>query len=186
MGYCSLGGSKQQCTPEECAEQGWQYSPTVDGCFLLSVLDDERAILLTATQIYPALTDFRDRILRRTRLGRRFDGYFERFYDEAKEIARSDPELVTDVVWLVTYVGPFVQSMLGQKPYSGAPGETPIGVLATEFRPSTHRVALGVIAKFRAKGSPELKTALDDLEDTLSRFVGLGPVEATRKLREER
>jgi hypothetical protein len=184
MGYCQVGGNTQQCAPEECEEVGGShFDEKKDGCLLLSVLGDERAILLTATQIYPALIEFRERVLPRTPLGRHLLGYFDEFYDEAKDIARSDPELVTDIVWVTTYVSPFVQSMLGQKPYTGSPAETPIGIYATEFRPSAHRALVGVIEKFKAKGSREFVAALEDFERTLSRFVGLGPSEALRELR---
>src|SRR5882757_4508306 len=94
MGYCQVAGSTQACAPEECAEFEGKYFDQPGGiCFLLSLLGDERAVLLTATQIYPALIEFRDHVLRVTPLGRRFSGYFDNFYDEAKRLAGADPEL---------------------------------------------------------------------------------------------
>jgi hypothetical protein len=185
MGYCQVGGSTQPCTPEDCAEFRGKYfdnkSPL--SCFLLSVLGDERAILMTATLIYPAMIQFRDDILLRTPLGRHFVGYVDEFYEEAKRIARKDPALITEIVWLCTYVGPYVQAMLGQKPYADGLGETPIRLLASELRPGTYKAVLSVVNRFKARGSKRFVAALNELEQTLSGFVGLSPEEALRRLR---
>jgi hypothetical protein len=186
MGYCSLGGTKQPCTQEECAEQGWHYSDTVGNgkiCFLLSVLGDERAILITGTMMYPAMIQFRDDIMRRTPLGRRLIAYFDEFYEEAKRLARKDPKLVTEVVWLAIYVSPFIQAMLGQKPVPDSTIETPLSRLASEYRLSTHKAFTSVVNRFKAKGSKKFVAALTDSEKIVSRFVGLTPNEALRELR---
>ena len=187
MGYCQIGGTTQPCTPEECSEFGGGYgdNPVQDGCFLLSVMTDEHSRMMAANFIYPTMLAFRDEICRRTTLGRRFVRYSEEFHDEARDIARKNPELITDLLWLMTYVTPFWQAMLGQRPHSGPPASTPIGVLASEFRPSTYRSILQLTAKLKQHASPRFVIAAKDLEDTLARFVGLTPEEALRELRRD-
>ena len=187
MGYCQVGGNTQACQVEECSEFDGHYFDSPDdhpgGCFLLSVLGDERAILMAGTLIYPAMIQFRDDILRRTPLGRRLIAHFDEFYEEAKNIARKDPKLITEVVWLSTYVSPFLQSMLGQKPVPDSTIETPLSRLASEYRPSTHRAFVSVVNRFKAKGSKKFAKALDDSERILSQFVGLTPAQALHRLR---
>ena len=187
MGYCQVGGSTQPCTQEECSEFGGGYhdEPVQDGCFLLSVMPDEHSKMMAANFIYPTMLAFRDEICRRTPLGRRFVRYSEEFHDEAKGIASQNPELITDLLWLMTYVTPFWQAMLGQTPQSGAQAATPIGVLSSEFRPSTYRSIRELIAKLKQHASPGFVAAADDLEETLARFVGLTPTEALRELRRD-
>jgi hypothetical protein len=187
MGYCQVGGNTQSCTPEDCSEfDGHYFDKPGDfpgGCFLLSVLDDERAILMAGTMMYPAMIQFRDEVMRRTPLGRKLIGYFDEFYEEAKKVARKDPKLVTEVVWLATYVSPFIQTMLGQRVVPESPIETPLSRLASEYRPSTHAAFSSVVARFKARGSKKFAAALDDSEKIISRFVGLSPHEALRELR---
>jgi hypothetical protein len=187
VGYCQIGGSTQPCTQEECAEFGGGYgdNPVGDGCFLLSVMSDEHSKMMAANFIYPTMLAFRDEICQRTPLGRRFVRYSEEFHDEAADIARKNPDLITDLLWLMTYVTPYWQAMLGQKPYSGASAVTPVGVLASEFRPSTYRSVLELIRKLKQHASPRFVTAAADLEETLSRFVGLTPEEALREMRRD-
>lgn len=182
MGYCQVGGNTQPCTPDECAEFG-KYFDKPNGCFLLSVLEDERAILMASTLIYPSMIQFRDEVMRRTPLGRRFIAYFDEFYEEAKAVAAKDPKLVTEVVWLATYISPFIQSMLGQKPVPDSTLDTPLRRLAFEYRPATHKAFVSVIRRFKARASKKFAAALDDSEKIIGRFVGLTPPDALRELR---
>jgi hypothetical protein len=187
MGYCQVGGSTQPCTPEDCSEVGGHHvdkpGDYPGGCFLLSVLGDERAILMTGSLIYPTLIAFRDRVLRRTPVGRTFVTYFDTFYEEAKAIARADPQLVTEIVWLTTYVSPFLQAMMGAVPFDDSVGATPVHILASEYRPGTHRAFVSVLNRFRSHGGKPFVAALNDVERTLDRFIGLTPQEALRLLR---
>jgi hypothetical protein len=187
MGYCQVGGNTQPCTQEECAEAGGNYFDSPDdhpgGCFLLSVLGDERAILMAGTMMYPTMIQFRDEIMRRTPLGRRLIAYFDEFYEEAKKVARKDPKLITEVVWLSVYITPFLQVMLGLKPVPDSTIETPLSRLASQYRPSTHKAFLSVVNRFKAAGSKGFVAALNDSEKIISRFVGLSPNEALTELR---
>jgi hypothetical protein len=187
MGYCQVGGNTQQCSQEDCGEfEGHYFDKPGDfpgGCFLLSVLGDERAILMAGTMMYPAMIQFRDKILRRTPLGRHLIGYFDKFYEEAKVVARKDPKLITEVVWLATYVSPFLQSMLGQKPARSSP-KAPVNRLASQYRPGTHKAFASVVKRFKKAGASEqFATALDDSEQILARFVGMTPNKALRELK---
>lgn len=184
MGYCQVGGSTQPCQPEECAEIGGGYfdEPNGGACFLMSVLGDERAILMAGTLMYPAMIQFRDEIMRRTPVGRHLIAYFDEFYEEAKEVARRDPKLITEVVWLAVYISPLIQTMLGQ-PQVSSPIETPNSRLASQYRPSTHRAFVSVVERFKALASAPFVAALDDSERIVSRFVGMAPDEALREFR---
>jgi hypothetical protein len=101
MVWCYISPSSNEgCDPEACKEVGGKYEPKPGLCFLLSVLDDERAILMASTLMYPAMTQFRDEVLVRYPVGQRMLRYFERFYNEAISIAKQDPDLINDVIWL--------------------------------------------------------------------------------------
>lgn len=186
MGYCQIGGNTQSCTPDDCAEFGGNYvddpSDYPGGCFLLSVLDDERAILMVGTLMYPSMIRFRDDIMRRTPLGRQFIAFFDEFYEEAKVVARKDPGLVTEIVWLATYIAPFIQAMLGEKPTASAV-ETPTSRMASEYRPATHRAFSSVVARLKKGGSKKFGKALDEAERLVARFVGMTPEDALREMR---
>ncbi|HVY76233.1 MAG TPA: hypothetical protein VG890_15495 [Puia sp.] len=183
MGYCKAMSQTTTCTKQDCDEIGANYSDDdPNSCLLLSALKDERAILMTSTLIYPTLIKFREVILRRTPLGRQFVEYFEEFYPEAKSIVLKDPQLVTDLVWLTTYVSPYLQSMLGEKPSTSPEGITAISLLASEFRTGTYKALTSIMHRFRKQGSKKFISALDESEKILGGFVGLSPEESLRKL----
>lgn len=183
MGYCQAGSSTVTCTEIDCKEIGANYSETQPGqCLLLTALKDERAILITSTLIYPSLVKFREGILKKTPLGRHFVDYFSEFYEEAKDIVMEDPKLLTDLVWLTTYVSPFLQAMLGERTSFSSEGITPTTLLASEFRPGTYKALNSVMAQFKTKGSKKFVAALNDAEKILSGFVGLSPEQALKKL----
>ena len=185
MGYCQVGGSTQSCDKETCSEFGGNYfdEDNPQSCFLLSVLRDERAILMAGTMMYPVMIQFRDDVLRRTRLGRKLIAYFDEFYEEAKTIARKDPELVTEIIWLTTYVFPFLQASLGGKPVTDGARETPTSRQASQYLPSTHRAFCSVVERFKRSASKPFAEALDDSERMLAQFVGRSPQETLEELR---
>ncbi len=175
MGYCQVGGSTQACPPDDCKEIGGSHFEDSPGfCLLLSLLKDERSILMTSTLIYPTLIEFRKSVLQETPLGKEWSRYFDRFYEEAKDIARKDRKLVTNIVWLTTYVAPFLQAMLGQKPRNP---------FAARFGQGAYNSFITVMHGFRKRGSKEFVEALDIVEKQIAPFPGMTPREALRELR---
>jgi hypothetical protein len=185
MGWCSVGSRGESCDLATCNEIHGEYKNEPGGCLLLSVLQDERAILMASTLMYPAIMQFRDEVLRTTPIGTRMLGYFDRFYDEAISIAQSDPELVTDIVWTMTYGSPFIRAMLGEDLSAGRYGQTPTSYLAERLRPQTVESLVSLIRRFRQAASTEFVEALNDFETAAMRFVNLTPQEALVELRRD-
>lgn len=184
MGFCTVGSSGEECSPSDCdAIHGDFREEKGTGCLLLSVLGDERAILLTRHFLYPPIIEFRDDVLPRTAIGERMSEHFDRFYPEAVNIARSDPMLVSDIVQSMTYLNAFLRAMLGEQLRPGRFGPTPSTYRAERLRPSTVDSIMGLIARFRASASPEFAEALNEFEAELPRFTNLTPDEALIELR---
>jgi hypothetical protein len=184
MGWCSIGSHGEACDRATCDDIHGDYNDQPpSGCLLLSVLQDERAILMASTLMYPAIIDFRDTLLKPSPVGARMNEYFDRFYEEAVSIARADPELVTDIVWVVEYGSPFIRAMLGEDLSARTFGQTPTTYLAERLRPQTVEALIGVIDRFRRAASPEFVAALDDFQTQVQGYVDLTPQEALVKLR---
>jgi hypothetical protein len=188
VGYCRVGSEKQSaCDPDGCATIGGQYSedPVDKGCLLLTGIfgDDDRAALMINTHIYPSLIEFRQNILRKSRFGERMLSQYDRFHDEAVAIARSDADLVSDIIWSLSYISPFIRSMMGEQISSGSFGETPESFYAGALRSGAVQSLRRVIERLKRSASIQFSEALDEFERELRNFEGLSPREAVIALR---
>jgi hypothetical protein len=155
-------------------------------CLLLSALRDEpRAALLVRNLIYPSLFRLRDEVLPDTNAGRRMLQHFETHYEEARDILRSDSDLVSDVIWALEYSLPYIRAMLGEDLSPGRQGYTPTSYVAERLRPQTAREIELVADRFAAQGSPHLADAIADFKRVLGNLVDLTPPEALTQLRRE-
>jgi hypothetical protein len=188
MGWCSAGSSGEPCDPETCQQINGDYSDKPRGpigCLLLSALEDERAVLMASTLLYPPLFAFRDDVLARTTLGQRMLDHFRTHYEEAKKILQEDDDLVTDLIWALEYVLPYIRAMLGEDLSPGRNGYTPTTYVAEQLRPQTADFLVFVVDRFAEKASPAFTEAIDDFKKNLSHFIDLKPEAAFVELRRE-
>jgi hypothetical protein len=188
MGYCQVGLEKQSaCDPDACADINGQYSeePGKGSCLLLTGIleEDDRAVLMINTQIYPSLIDFRKGVLHKSDLGERMLRHYDRFHDEAVGIARSDEDLVMDIIWSLSYISPFIRAMMGDQISGGIYGETPDSYYAGALRPGAVQSLRRVIERFKRSASPEFSAALTEFDHELREFEGLNPREALVAMR---
>lgn len=180
MGWCTVNGRGEECSAMDCdrLEGDWNPRP-VGGCLVLSLIEDPSARLVVQTLLYPPILDVRDQILRRTPLGDVIVRDFERHYDEAVAILRSDPDLFSEVLHFLIALVPFARSLTGEDVSRRAVplGETPATFTAERIRPGMVDWMSRVMERFRSSASESFASSLERYQQLLPRFEGLSPRE---------
>jgi len=192
MGWCKQGNLVYQVnSPDECNGTYSSNPPDAGGgsggggggfCFVRTILTRSlgQNILALGTT-YDAHIAFRDRVLDKSPIGRRFVKIYYRYNPKALNLAIANPSLLGQAVhaWLI--VAPFVAAVVAA---SSATDKTP----ATKARPmrfnrAVHGRVVRLLRAIRAEATDKgLKKAIDEVEAELKHYVGLTPEEALQTI----
>ncbi|MBW9207543.1 hypothetical protein KV097_16515 [Mumia sp. zg.B17] len=142
---------------------------------MLSSLTTDRERILVSALLYPSLIRLREEVFPRSRLGRSILKEFERHYEEAVRILRSDEVLLSQLIEFMIMIQPWTRAILGEDASRSAYpyGDTLYTYNAQQLRPGVVAALKDLMTQFSERATPEFRQSLEVYGEILPQFEGV-------------
>lgn len=173
-------------TRSDCERSGFKWESKDGNCFVREVLTRSLGeTILELGTTFKIAVDFRDQILDRTPIGKRFLNYYYSSLVMTFAAVRENYSLIGSFIetWLALL--PWVKGMLEANGEGDWHGKSEYAERIRFTQPSYRRV-ISLIDGFRSSApNEEYIRLLDDLAAEVKRYVGLNPNEALKVIRRD-